>query len=253
MLRALLLVAHLAAGLVLAAWIALDRDRRTRRERVAQAWSRRLLAIFGLRLLVEGQPLRGAHMTVANHVSWLDIPVLSALEPTRFVSKSEVREWPVAGWLARAAGTFFLRRGRGGAAPLLERLVPHLRAAGTVVIFPEGTTTDGTRVQPFHARLFTAAIDAKVPVQAVTLQYGLSQRGENIAPFINDDSLVLHILRLLREPGLTVRVLYGPPVQPLGGRDALALEAEALVRAALPPLPAFSAPPALGQPLLHEV
>lgn len=250
MLRAVLLVAHLVAGLALAAWIALDGDRRARRERVAQAWSRRLLAIFGLRLRVEGAPLRGAHMTVANHVSWLDIPVLSAQEPTRFVSKSEVREWPVAGWLARAAGTFFLRRGRGGSAPLLERLVPHLRSNGSVVVFPEGTTTDGRQVLPFHPRLFEAALEAGVPVQAVTLHYGLSRDGDNIAPFIGADALVPHLMRLLREPTLTVRVLYGPPIYPAGSREKLAQEAETFVRAALPP-PAMSGRARLA-PVLSE-
>lgn len=235
MLRAPLLLVHLLYGLALTAWIGLDRGVGRRRELLAQAWSRRLLAILGIELRVEGAPLAGAHLTVANHVSWLDIPVLGALEPTRFVSKSEVRDWPLAGWLARAAGTFFLRRSHGGSAALLERLVPHLRAQGTVVIFPEGTTTDGSEIRPFHARLFGAALEAKVPVQAVTLRYGLSCRGENIAPFIGDDSLVGHLVRLLREPALHVRVLYGPPIHGAASRDALAQEAEAYVRAALPP------------------
>jgi len=231
--RALLLVAHLAWGLVLAAWLALGG--RARREALAQRWHRRLLAIFGVRLRVEGMPLREPHVTVANHVSWLDIPVLGALEPTRFVGKSEIRDWPIAGWLATAAGTFFLRRGKGGSTPLLERLVPHLRAQGSVVIFPEGTTTDGTEVQPFHARLFGAAIVACCPVQPVTIQYGLSDEGENLAPFIGDDSLAGHVLRLLRAPGLQVRLLYGPPLHPTVSRDELAREAECFVRGALQP------------------
>lgn len=233
MLRALLLVAHVAWGLVLAAWVGCGA--RARREELARRWHRRLLAIFGLRLRVEGVPLREPHITVANHVSWLDIPVLGALEPTRFVGKSEIRDWPVAGWLAQAAGTFFLRRGRGGAAPLLDRLVPFLQARGSVVIFPEGTTTDGTEVRTFHARLFSAAIVSGCRVQPVTIQYSLSGDGENIAPFIGDDSLGAHILRLLQSPGLEVRVLYGPPLQPTVTRDELAREAESFVRAALQP------------------
>jgi 1-acyl-sn-glycerol-3-phosphate acyltransferase len=246
LLRALLLVVHVAWGLALAAWLALGAPRQPR-ERLAQRWHRRLLAILGLRLRVEGVPLREPHMTVANHVSWLDIPVLGALEalePVRFVGKSEIRDWPVAGWLATAAGTFYLRRGKGGTAPLLDRLVPHLRAAGSVAIFPEGTTTDGSEVRPFHARLFAAALDAGCPVQPVTIQYGLSDDGDNIAPFIGDDSLAGHILRLLRCPALEVRVLYGPPLQPTVSRDELAREAECFVRAALQP----HAPPRLPEP-----
>lgn len=175
MLRALLLVVHLAWGLILATRLAFGGSEP--RERLAQRWHRRLLAILGLRLRVEGLPLRDPHITVANHVSWLDIPVLGALEPTRFVGKSEIRDWPVAGWLATAAGTFFLRRGSGGTGPLLDRLVPHLRARGSVVIFPEGTTTDGSEVRPFHARLFGAAVVARCPVQPVTIRYGVTPRG----------------------------------------------------------------------------
>ncbi len=241
--RALLLVAHVGWGLVLASWFTFGGDRAWR-ERIAQRWHRRLLGIFGLRLRVEGTPLREPHMTVANHVSWLDIPVLGALEPTRFVGKSEIRDWPIAGWLATAAGTFYLRRGRGGAAPLLDRLAPHLRDGGCVAIFPEGTTTDGSGVLPFHARLFAAAVEAQRPIQPVTIQYGLSEHDDNVAPFIDDDSLVGHIVRLLRNPGLEVRVSYGPPIRPTVGRDELAREAESFVRAALlPPVTPRLQPP----------
>jgi 1-acyl-sn-glycerol-3-phosphate acyltransferase len=235
LLRALLLIVHLAWGLVLATRLAFGGG--APRERLAQRWHRRLLAILGLRVRVEGMPLREPHVTVANHVSWLDIPVLGALEPTRFVGKSEIRDWPIAGWLATAAGTFFLRRGQGGTGPLLDRLVPHLRARGSVVVFPEGTTTDGSEVRPFHARLFGAALVARCPVQPVTIQYGVTADGDNVAPFIGDDSLGAHLLRLLQVPGLEVRVLYGPPLQPTVSRDELAREAESFVRAALQPPP----------------
>jgi lyso-ornithine lipid O-acyltransferase len=245
--RALLLVVHLAWGLLLAAGLALGAARDAR-ERIAQRWHRRLLAIFGLRLTVEGFPLREAHLTVANHVSWLDIPVLGALEPTRFVGKSEIRHWPLAGSLATAAGTFFLRRGKGGAGPLLERLVPHLRNGGSVVLFPEGTTTDGQQVLPFHPRLLAAAIHSGRPVQPVTIQYGLSADGENVAPFIGEDTLGAHVLRMLRSPQLHVRVSYGPPIRAMASRDELAAEAESFVRAALQPLPIPREPQPLAIP-----
>jgi 1-acyl-sn-glycerol-3-phosphate acyltransferase len=249
LLKALLLAIHLGYGIALALYVACGGDRRTRRERLTQAWSWRLLEILGIRVQMEGAPLRGAHLTASNHVSWLDIPVLAALEPTRFISKAEVRHWPIAGWFAVAAGTFFIRRGKGGAAPLLEKLVPHLRSAGAVVLFPEGTTTDGTQVRPFHARLFQAAVDAGCPVQPVTVQYGLAPDGRNVAPFIGDDSLLEHVLRLLRTESLEVRVCYGPPIRPHRGRDELAQEAEAFVRGALQPLSSYRRFPVRLSPL----
>lgn len=235
LLKAALLIVHIAAGLLLALRVAIIQGSRgAARERLAQLWSRRLLDILDIRLRVEGEALQQPHITAANHVSWLDVPVLSALEPTRFISKFEVRDWPIAGWLAQAAGTFFLRRGKSSAAPLLERLVPHLRRSGSVVLFPEGTTTDGTQLRPFHSRLFAAAVESGCAVQPVTLQYG-RVRGERLAPFIGDDSLASHILRLLKVPALEVRVRYGPPLYPAGSRDRLAQEAECFVRTALLP------------------
>lgn len=250
-LRLLRLILQFAWGGLLVLWLAVEGGRRIRRERLVQLWCRQTLGIFGLRLRLEGQPLREPHLTVANHVSWMDICVLGALEPSRFVAKSDVAGWPVIGSFARAGGTLFIRRGRGGAGPLLEKLTPALRHGDSVVVFPEGTTTDGTGVLPFHPRLFEAALEARRPVQPVTLQYGLSLDGRNLAPYIGEDTLVPHILRMLAAPGLAVRVIYGPPVSPEDrSREELAAEAEGFVRAALPPppCPPTRSPSALSAP-----
>ncbi len=233
-LRATRLLAHLLVGLLAATAVRLDLTGRLRPEPIAQRWSRRLLRILRLRVDVRGQAIEGPRLTVANHVSWLDIPLIAASEPARFIAKSEIRDWPVAGWLANAAGTFYIRRGKGGARPVVERLVPHLRAGGSVTLFPEGTTTDGRQVLPFHARLFGAAIEADATVQPVALRYRPGRDGRAVAPFIGDDDLVSHILRLLREPELRVEVIYGAPIRPQGlDRATLAARAETAVRAAL--------------------
>lgn len=224
---------HLLTGLLLVAAVNLSFGR-LRPEPLTRFWNLRLLRVLNLRVSVRGSFAPGARVTVANHVSWLDIPLLAACEPTRFIAKSEIRDWPVAGWLANAAGTFYIRRGKGGARPLIENLVPHLQQGGSVVLFPEGTTTDGVDVLPFHARLFGAAIDAGALIQPVALRYGAARDGRLIAPFIGDDDLVSHILRLLREPELTVEIVYGLPIAARGlERAALAYRAETAVRAAL--------------------
>lgn len=233
-LRGARLVLHLIVGLGAVAAVKADVSGRLQPERVARRWSARLLRILAIRVRVVGEVPRDSHVTVANHVSWLDITLLSACEDTRFIAKSEIRDWPVAGWLANAAGTFYIRRGKGGARPLVERLVPHLLAGGSVVLFPEGTTTDGSDVLPFHARLFSAPIDADAWVQPVALRYGAGHDGTAVAPFVGDDDLVSHILRLLREPALNVDVIYCTPIRARGmDRGALAGSAEAAVRAAL--------------------
>ncbi|MGH8456757.1 MAG: lysophospholipid acyltransferase family protein, partial [Stenotrophobium sp.] len=109
--RSLRLVIHILVGLILAAAVELDWRQRLKRERLMSWWCAVLLDILGIQLSVHGSAHDGAHMTVANHVSWLDIIVIGACEPTRFVAKSEIRHWPVAGWLANGTGAFYIRRG----------------------------------------------------------------------------------------------------------------------------------------------
>ncbi len=232
------LLAHLLWGLLLCLALLLDRSRHLSAERLAQGWSRQLLRIFAVRLEVHGTPCGSGHLRVANHVSWLDIFGLLAVRPSRFVAKSEIRDWPVAGWLADALGTFYLRRGKGGARPLLARMTPYLQNGGSVTVFPEGTTTDGRDVRSFHPRLFSAAVEADVPVQPVSLRYSSA-----LAPFIGDDDLVRHLWRLMGAPGLSLRIDFEALLPAASGRDALATAAEAAIRLRLrPELAAVPAP-----------
>ena len=231
--RALHLLVHLLVGLVIAVALQCSFGR-LRPEPLARWWSARLLAVFNISLRCRGSALGRARLSVANHISWLDIPLISASQDTRFVSKSEVRDWPVAGWLANAAGSFYIRRGRGGAAPLLKRLCPHLERGGSVVIFPEGTTTAGEQPGLFHPRLFAAAIAAECPVQPIAIRYGRASNGEHIAPFIGDTTLAGHILRLLREPALRAEIFYCAPIPSRGlDRNTLAEAARASINQAL--------------------
>lgn len=231
------LLLHVLWGLFLAILVALDRRQWLDVPQIAQNWSRTLLRILDIRLVVHGSPHPQGGLTVANHISWLDIFAMLACQRTRFVAKSEIRDWPIAGSLADAMGTFYLRRGKGGARPLAEKLQPYLAAGGSVVIFPEGTTTDGRDLHPFHPRLFSVALDAGVAVQPVALRYHPSRDGRHLAPFIGDDDLFSHILRLLGARGIVVDVHYLPVHTGTQGetRDELAARAQRAVREALYP------------------
>lgn len=231
---------HIAVGLMLVLVLTLTGgEKRWRVERVMSWWNAVLLDLFNIQVRVHGNRLEGPRLLVANHVSWLDISVIGSLEPTRFVAKSEIRHWPIAGALANVCGTFYIRRGKGGARPLLDKAVPHLKAGGSFVVFPEGTTTDGSSVLPFHARLFQAAIEAQCPVQPIALRFGRGVDGGSVAPFIGDDDLASHMLRLLKEPALVVDVTYCTPISADGlDRDTLALAAHAIIaRVVAEPLP----------------
>lgn len=239
LLRSLRLLLHVGFGLLLATLINLDITRRIDADDWVRRWLRRLMRILGIRFSIHGKPVAGGQVIVCNHVSWLDIPLVGAALCSRFVARSDIQHWPVAGWLASCTGVFYIRRGPGGSRPLLEKLSPYLRRGGSVVIFPEGTTTDGRQVLPFHARLFQGAIDAGCPVQPLALRYGPTADGRQLAPFIGDDDLVSHILRLLKAPGLSAELHYGEPIHPgeAEDRQQLARRAEEAVRGmlALPP------------------
>lgn len=244
--RALRLLVHVGFGMLLALHIKLLAwTGRVDRDDLARRWLRRLIRILGLRFVIRGEAVAGGQLIVCNHVSWLDIPLLGAALCSRFVAKSEIRHWPVAGWYANAIGTFYLRRGAGGSRPLLEKLTPHLRAGGAVVLFPEGTTSDGRSMLPFHARLFQSAMDSGCPVQPVALRYGLTDQGEELAPFIGDDTLVAHIVRLLKSPGITAELSFCPPLAVVEGADrhTLARQAEQSIRQVLGQAPLTASEP----------
>lgn len=163
---------HLLTGLGACALVfpwASDR----RRNGIVQGWSRRLVEICGVSVAQVGGASALDHaMIVSNHVSWLDIFVINALHPCRFVAKSEIREWPVLGWLAEKGGTVFLARGnRRELRHIFKGMVSALQAGERVAFFPEGTTSGQGTVLPFHANLFEAAVDAAVMVQPYALRY----------------------------------------------------------------------------------
>jgi 1-acyl-sn-glycerol-3-phosphate acyltransferase len=229
---------HILHGWVLA--LALDAFRRPRRpvvRRATRRWLIRTLAILGVEIEVDGEAIRGPALLVSNHVSWLDIPVLGSLRELHFLSKAEVRDWPLLGPLAAAAGTLFLRRGRGEARRRRADIAHQLGRGRTVLVFPEGTTTDGRAVKRFHGRLLGAAGDAGVPVQPVTVRY-CTETGE-IDPavaFIDDDEFSHHLWHLMLRDRIRVRVTFHEPLVSRGDEadtDALADEAREAVASAV--------------------
>ncbi|MDT6960369.1 lysophospholipid acyltransferase family protein [Cupriavidus sp. SZY C1] len=186
------------------------------RERLIRGWSRKLLAICGITVEVHGLPPGGAPrgaMLVANHISWLDIYVIHSWQPVRFVAKSEIRSWPVIGWLCDKTGTIFIERAsKRDAHRVLHHITDVMRQGDLVCVFPEGTTTDGSKVLPFHANLMQAPVSGGLPVQPVGLSYLDAATGQpTLAPaYIDDISLGQCLDAILRSPPITVRLTLGP-------------------------------------------
>jgi 1-acyl-sn-glycerol-3-phosphate acyltransferase len=196
---------------------------------LVRVWSRQMLAIMGVTLEVRGKPpAHGPVLLVANHISWLDILVMDAAHPARFVSKADVKQWPVLGALITGAGTLYIERAsRRDAMRVVHQMAAALTAGDTLAVFPEGTTHDGRTLLPFHANLIQAAISAHAPALPVALQYLDAASGAvSDAPlFVGETTLLQSVWRTLRADGMQACVHFGEP-QAADGRDRRAWAAD---------------------------
>lgn len=205
--RLLRAVLHALHGALICAFVFPRLDATQRMQRVG-GWSARMLQVLGITLRATGTPHVGPVLLVANHISWLDILAISAVQPTRFVSKADVRHWPFLGYLVACGGTLFIERERKrDALRVVHQIAAALKAGEIVAVFPEGTTGDGRGVLPFHANLLQAAIATESPVQPIVLRYSdagaaVSQAGA----YVGDTSLVQSMWSAATAEGLTVSV-----------------------------------------------
>ncbi len=132
-----------------------------------------MLRHLGVKLTAQGSiPQEGGLLIAANHISWIDIFAINALRPCAFVCKQEIRSWPLIGWLVASSETVFIERGsKRSARRTAETLKYELTSEAAIVVFPEGTTTNGTHLLPFRPAMMQAAVDAAVPVIPVALRY----------------------------------------------------------------------------------
>jgi 1-acyl-sn-glycerol-3-phosphate acyltransferase len=219
---------HALTGLATILFLFPRWDEQRRQARV-QSWSREMLGHLGVALEIRGQPPpAGPVLLAANHISWLDILVMQAARHCRFVSKAEVRHWPLVGTLATGAGTLYIEReSRRDAMRVVHKVAESLARGDLVAVFPEGTTSDGRDLLPFHGNLIQAAISANVPVQPVALRYiDAATREPSFTPcYIGDDTLIGSAWCLLSGPAIRAVVDYGEPQHAAGrGRRAWAGE-----------------------------
>lgn len=217
--RAVLLFAHIGIGLILALIIHRggkvggDYQPGAKASAVTSWWFQRFCRILNVKLTVHGKLADEPVLLVGNHISWLDIPVLGTQGPLGFVSKADVRHWPVVGWLCLRVGTLFVQRGSGRAgAAAVEQLQHRLKQGSPVVVFPEGTTSLGNRLGRFHPSMFQAAVWSEVPVQAVSITYWQGDQPYNRSvAYIDDDVFAPHLLNLLQEKVIRIDLHFSEP------------------------------------------
>ncbi len=229
-------VANGLYGLAVVLFVFPRLDERERQARIRR-WSIATLRAMGIGLQVEGAPAAGGGLLAANHVSWLDIMAIHAAEPAaRFVSKADVKAWPLVSRLVDAAGTLYLERDRKrDALRVVHAMASALQQGQTVAIFPEGTTSTGHCLLPFHANLLQAAIATGTPVQPVALRYADATHAVSLAAeFVGATTLLQSLWRTACGERLVVRLVFLPPVSSAGAeRRALAERLRGDIAAAL--------------------
>jgi 1-acyl-sn-glycerol-3-phosphate acyltransferase len=219
---------------------------------IPRLWHRLAVRLLGIRVHVIGAPAIGRPLLLAaNHVSWTDIPVLSSLLPVSFVAKSDMASWPVFGLLARLQRSVFVERNRARTSPIQAGELGRRLADGeAMVLFAEGTTSDGNTVAPFKSTLFGAAraaleaadgVHDTVLVQPVTIAYTrlhgipMGRQHRRHVSWVGDSDLVPHLAALIREGGIDVEVHFGEALAytKASDRKQIARLMEAEVRATM--------------------
>lgn len=235
-LRLTRLLVHVARGAVTMAVI-FPLVQRPRQQHLIRRWSQRLLGILGIRVRVHGvERFAPRTLVVANHVSWLDIWLLHSVTAVCFVAKSEIRGWPVIGWMAAKARTLFIERERRRDTHRIAGTIQAaLHADEAVAVFPEGTTTDGSDVRRFHASLLQPAVDLQIPVVTVAIRYRNPDGSLNTAvAYADETTLWQSVRRVLAHPELHAEIIESGQIQVAGkSRRDIALEAERRVRGAV--------------------
>jgi 1-acyl-sn-glycerol-3-phosphate acyltransferase len=211
---------HLAGGLATCAFIFPFIGAAARASHVRR-WSGELLSVCGVQVRVirrDGGEAGWNGLTVANHVSWLDVFVINTVQPCRFVAKSEIRGWPLMGWLAHKTGTIFIARGRvRDVRRIFEGLVSSLTAGESVAFFPEGTTAPQGAMLAFHPNLFEAAIDAHVPIQPCAVRYVDAEGNwHRAADFVGETTFAQSLMRIVKARSVVAELVVLPAISSEG-------------------------------------
>jgi 1-acyl-sn-glycerol-3-phosphate acyltransferase len=188
-------------------------------------WSRFACRVLGIRVTTRG-PMPPSGLLVSNHLSYLDVVVLSSIRPCVFVAKRDVATWPLFGWLAHAAGSIFVDRAHRLSSMAVVSLIREAIACSSVVVlFPEGTSTDGSTVLPFKSALLESAVQLRCPVAAGSIEYALDDGSvADEVCYCRDVTLVSHLFNLFFKREIRSSCSFSPPKVRSGGRKEIACE-----------------------------
>lgn len=188
-------------------------------------WMQHIARLVGMRIVKYGEEPVPHALYVANHISFFDIIVISAMTNTTFISKDGIRKWPLVGQLSAGTGVVFIKRNkRSQIAQTIETTSNALKSGVTITVFPEGTTHFSDEPGKFHSSMYQAAIDAQVPIQAIALAYIRDGGHDRKAAYIREDNILLTLFRIMARPHTNVHAVFCPPTDPNMGERALLAE-----------------------------
>jgi len=179
-------------------------------------WLQQVVKVVGIKIEIRGETVNAAGETqkhalwTANHISWMDIAVIGS-QGSGFLSKAEVRKWPIIGWLGEKGGTVFIERGGKNASQIAAKAIAkHIQNGDNILVFPEGTTHSGEDVKRFHARIFAPALDHQLMVQPIALKY-LDKDGQRHPKAAwNNQSFIGNLMGVLAQPSIHVVLTFLP-------------------------------------------
>jgi 1-acyl-sn-glycerol-3-phosphate acyltransferase len=210
----LLVWAHVLRG-VITLFVTFPTSNPSAKDAHIKSWSKRLLSLFGLELGVNNASIIPStpYLLASNHISWIDIHVINAFKPIRFVAKSEVETWPIFGWMAKQLGTVFIQRGNSRHAIQVVGNMSKALETEAICIFPEGTSTEGHSVRPFKANLFESAVIGHTPVYSLAIEYFDRKTGlrTDVTAFVGEMGLLESMSKILKHRNLRVELTFFPP------------------------------------------
>ena len=188
---------------------------RQHNKKIVNLWSKTLCSVCGIRLVTKGEIQENPVFIVANHVSWLDIPVIHSYKLVGFVAKQEISKWPLLGWIVKSGETLFIARGKHESRKNVLILIKRrLEQGRSIAVFPEGKATDGEYLGNFHRQLMQAAIETQTPIQAIAIKYINSngKRNKQIC-FKKNEKFVSNVIRILSLPTSTAELNFCETIQ----------------------------------------
>lgn len=178
---------------------------------------KRACRILSINVEVHGMPSPIQDtLFVANHISWIDIIALASFLDARFIAKDDVKSWPLIGWMASLSGNLFIERNRPTCMKsLIENVCGVLKKYNAIVLFPEGTTTDGMSVNRFYPGLFSSVAYSEHVVQPIALYYQRNGAIDEFSPYIGEDNFISHLFQICSFKSTEVKINLGISFLPI--------------------------------------